>query len=301
VISAKLARRPKVSIGLPVYNGERYLDAAIASLLAQTFVDFELILCDNASTDETARICEKYAHQDARVRYFRESRNTGVIRNHNRTIELSVGEYFKWAAHDDVHLPRFLESCVATLESTPEAVLAFPRTRLIDENGNAIRDYPHPLDLSRPARIERFLQYVGASHILVEDYGLMRNSILKSTPLLGNYAWSDMVLFAELALYGTFVEVPEVLFYRREHLQRSMYAHKDAKSLTVSYDPKKNPRRIFPTWRIYRGHLETLKRAPLSVTERSALIVGLARRANWQRRRLVNEVLSALTISHGTP
>ena len=103
---------PRVSIGLPVYNGERYLRESIDSILAQTFQDFELVVCDNASTDETARICEEYAERDPRVRYFRNARNIGGINNANLTFERSRGDLFRWAAHDDVCAPVLLERCV---------------------------------------------------------------------------------------------------------------------------------------------------------------------------------------------
>ena len=128
-------RAPRVSIGLPVYNGERYLQQAIDSLLAQTFSDFELILLDNASTDGTRAICEAAAARDPRVRYLREPVNTGGIRNHNRTVELSRGEYFKWAAHDDIYAETFVEMCVAHLDSSPATVIAFTQSEFIDEHG----------------------------------------------------------------------------------------------------------------------------------------------------------------------
>ena len=101
---------PRVSLGFPVYNGERYLAAALDSLLGQTFRDLEVVICDNASTDRTAELCAAYAARDARVRYHRNPTNLGAAPNFNRTFELSRGEYFKWAAHDDVCAPTFSPS-----------------------------------------------------------------------------------------------------------------------------------------------------------------------------------------------
>ena len=111
-----------VSIGLPVYNGENYLSAAIESIAAQTFQDFELIISDNDSTDRTPEICRHYMMQDKRIRYFRNKRNLGAAPNYNRTYELSQGQYFKWTAHDDIICPDFLAKCVVALEAEPEAV-----------------------------------------------------------------------------------------------------------------------------------------------------------------------------------
>ncbi len=172
----------------------RYLRAALESLLAQTYADFELIISDNASTDGTGAICEEIAHRDGRVRYFRETRNTGSSRNHNRVIELARGRYFKWAAHDDLYDPRFVERCVGCLGADPGAVLCFSLTRFIDEQGRPLHEYAHPLKLNVEDRADRFLQYVFGNHVMVEDYGLVRLDVLRKTPLLGNYAWSDMVL-----------------------------------------------------------------------------------------------------------
>ena len=98
----------RISVAIPVYNGEKYLGAAIGSILAQTFHHFELIISDNASTDRTAAICREFAARDARIRYHRQPRNFGAAANFNRSHELATGEYFKWAAHDDLLEPEYL-------------------------------------------------------------------------------------------------------------------------------------------------------------------------------------------------
>lgn len=283
---------PRVSIGLPVYNGERYLRDAVESLLAQTFTDFELILLDNASTDGTERICMEFAARDSRVRYLREPVNTGGIRNHNRTVELARGEYFKWAAHDDNYAPTFVERCVQYLDSSPATVLAFCRTEFIDESGARLRAYEHPLDLERPDPGDRFLAYVFANHILVEDYGLMRTAVLRSTPLFGTFVWSDMVLFAELALRGPFHEIPEVLFFRRDHPQRAMRANKNARALGAWTAPRQAGGSVCPTWRVMRAHLATLRRLDLPTSLRLRLSAGVLRRAYWTGQ-LLSELRAA--------
>ena len=104
----KTADRPRVSIGLPVYNGENFLEFALDSILGQTFQDFELIISDNASTDATESICRRYAAKDSRIRYYRNPNNQGAAQNYNRVFALARGEYFKWAAHDDVCKPNYL-------------------------------------------------------------------------------------------------------------------------------------------------------------------------------------------------
>ena len=131
-------RTPVMSVGLPVYNGERYLAETIDSLLEQTFCDFELIICDNASTDRTSEIARAYAANDSRVRYTRNARNVGVAANYQRALELSHGKYFRWAAATIYPLLELLATCIAILDRDPSVVLAYPKTTLIDAEGRVI-------------------------------------------------------------------------------------------------------------------------------------------------------------------
>lgn len=123
----------RVSIGMPVYNGENFIEAALRSILAQTCREFELVVSDNASTDRTEDICRAYASLYPRIRYYRGDHNIGPARNANRTFLLSSGPYFKLAAHDDVLAPDFIEKCAGVLDRDPGVVLAYPLTMWIDE------------------------------------------------------------------------------------------------------------------------------------------------------------------------
>ena len=147
---------PRVSVGMPVYNGQRYVKAALDSVLAQTFRDFELFISDNASTDATEEICREYAARDPRIRYSRNDENIGSARNGNRTIQLATGEYFKSAHHDDLCAPEFLARCIEVLEQHPAAVLCYPQSRVIDEHGNLMSDPEDGLDLRAPDPVESF-------------------------------------------------------------------------------------------------------------------------------------------------
>lgn len=133
--------QPRLSIGLPVFNGDKFLNKAIDSLLAQTFEDFELIISDNASTDKTEEICRTYAEKDQRIRYYRNEKNIGCARNFNRVFKLSSAEYFKWAAHDDLHAPNFLMKCVEVLDQNPSVILCHSQVYIIDEYGKFLQNY----------------------------------------------------------------------------------------------------------------------------------------------------------------
>src|SRR6266567_2589360 len=136
---------PLLSIGLFVFNGERFLGETLDSILNQTFTDFELIISDNASTDRTAEISQAYARRDSRIRYYRGEKNMGPGWNVRRVYELATGKYFKWAAADDLMEPDLLRRCVEVLESDPECVVAYARTMQVDENGTFIANYVMPV------------------------------------------------------------------------------------------------------------------------------------------------------------
>ena len=140
-------KAPKLSIGLPVYNGERYLAETIDSLLAQSFTDYELIISDNASTDSTPAICRKYGEQDSRITYCRSETNRGAAWNFNNTVHQARGEYFKWAAHDDLYHPDFIKKCVHVLDTKYSVALCFSYTNFIDENGEDLGEHKFPIDV----------------------------------------------------------------------------------------------------------------------------------------------------------
>ena len=130
---------PRLTIGLPVYNSERYVAESIESLLGQSYTDFELVISDNASTDDTPNICERYAKQDPRIRYYRQPRNVGLAPNHNFCVEQARGELFKWAAGDDLYHRDLLLRCVEALDERPEAVLVHSYTAMIDGDSTCTR------------------------------------------------------------------------------------------------------------------------------------------------------------------
>ena len=215
--TTKSLHGPRVSVGLPVYNGERYIAETLDSILAQTFDDFEVIVCDNASRDRTEEICRVYAARDSRIRYVRNSTNLGAAKNYRLAFELSSGEYFRWANCDDLFAPTSLACCVEVLDREPSTVLVYPRTMLIDEHGQTIGEYEDGLHLQFSRASDRFVQLCLRLGLVNAIYGLIRADVLRKSALIGNFISADMALLAELTLYGKFWEIPDVLFYRRLH------------------------------------------------------------------------------------
>lgn len=280
---------PRVSVALPVFQGERYLEAAIDALLAQTFEDFELWICDNASTDRTREIAEAAAARDPRVRYHRNDENIGAAPNFNRAFELTSGELFKWAAHDDLHDPRFLEACVAALDANPRAVLAYPRTQIIDEDGAPVEVYDAGLPTGSADASERFLSLL-RGHKCFEVFGVFRRSAVERGGLIGGFAHGDGVLLARCALMGPFVEVPEPLFLARRHAAQSMRMIGDFQAYAVWFDPKHGGRMVFPQWRVHWEFAKAIARGPLSFAGRWRCLKGLSWWVGARRRILKGEV-----------
>ncbi len=277
-MSEAISSGPRISVGLPVRNGENYIQATIESILAQTFEDFELIISDNASTDKTAQICQDLARRDTRIVYVRSLENVGGAPNFNRTVTLARGEFFKWAAHDDTLAPTFLERCLEALETNPQAVLAHPWTQIIDAQSHWVKDYHYDgqLATASPKPSVRFGALIHPPHQCYQLFGLMRKSMLQQTPLHGSYGHADGVLLARLSLMGPFVEIPEHLFFARSHPEQTLYRfiwtqkRPDYRALTVWCDPRNAQRLITPKWTILREYWQAIAQANLSRGERRA-------------------------------
>jgi len=245
-------RQPKISVGMPVYNGEKYLDQALNSICNQDFDDFELIISDNASTDGTQKICKTYAAKDSRIRYFRNERNIGAAPNYRKVFELSRGEFFKWCAHDDLCHPSLLRRCVESFASAPPSVvLVYPRCELIDEFGNVLGQASDRVETRarRPyRRLGRVIRRVSYAYPI---WGLIRKEHLQKSSLTGSVCYWDDVLLAELSLFGEIWEIPEVLSQQRCHPGNSVAICSSEQSNDVSSDlnkANKKTRRALLEW-----------------------------------------------------
>ncbi|MFQ6163858.1 MULTISPECIES: glycosyltransferase family 2 protein [Sinorhizobium] len=227
----------RVSLGLPVYNGENFIAEAIQSLLDQDFEDFELIITDNASTDKTAKICQSFAERDTRIRYFRNRRNLGAGGNFNRAFMLSCGTYFKWCAHDDLISANFLTDTANALDEDADAVIAYPTLLGIDGCGAMTsyqeRDLPNMRNLPPASRFRILIAAHGCDAAM---FGLWRRSSLAQTSLHEPYYGSDCALLAEMALLGKFVSVPSAILYSRDHPTRSVNLHSSERLLWHNQD-----------------------------------------------------------------
>jgi glycosyltransferase involved in cell wall biosynthesis len=282
-----------LSIGLPVYNGERYIRYTLNSLLEQHFRDFELIIMDNASTDGTMMICQEYAARDPRIKYYRNTENIGAAQNFNRVFSLAKAKYFKWAASDDILSPEFLGKCIDVLEKTPEVLLCYSKVDRINSAGEVDGTYDYPMRVCDPAAHIRFSDLILINHFCIAVFGVIRHKVLADTPLIGRYVGSDRVLLAELGLKGQFFEIPEYLFHRRDHPHASGRMYEKYKRL-VWFDPALKDQINLLYWKVGLEYGRAILRVNLSATEKFRAFQKLGEWFISRRKPLLNDFKTAI-------
>ncbi len=300
----------RLSIGLPVYNGENFIREALDSILNQTFQDFELIISDNASTDKTEEICREYVARDSRIRYYRNTNNLGGSPNFNRTFELSRGEYFKWAAHDDILAPNFLEKCIQVLDENPGVVLCHSQVSIIDENRQFLKNYELHLHADSPKPHKRFHALM-AKHLCYPCFGVIRSSALKKTPLFGSYGAADAILLLRLGLLGKFYEIPEYLFFARSHAKHSLknlfpdylsFTQNNASftlnmlpdfgGYAVWFDSSNTGKILFPHWRIFWEYLRSAWMGKMNLYQRLCCHISIVTELKGTEPLLVKDIVN---------
>jgi glycosyltransferase involved in cell wall biosynthesis len=287
-ISRDEMKRPRVSVGLPVYNGQKFIESTLVSILSQDYEDFELIISDNASEDKTESICRRYAEMDSRIRYSRFHQNTGIVNNFNHVFKLSRGEYFKWAAYDDECQPTFLRRCVEVLESAPDSVaMVYPQAEWINEEGRAILTGLDRIG-SRDVRPHRRLARVLWALTFCDPFwGLIKSKFLRKTQLLGPFFGGDNVILCELAMLGEIWELDEILFRLRQHPSRTMDVYSTARARAEFYDSSA-ARKLFimPSWeRMVCEILKAVWRSPLHPAEKVKCSMVVPGVHYWRRFR----------------
>lgn len=289
---------PRVSIGMPVYNGAEWIRATIDSVLAQTYRDLELVISDNASTDATERICREYQQRDPRIRYFRNPSNVGVSGNFNKAFERSRGVFFKWSSCSDLIDPHFIERCVAVLEARPDVVLVFPHTRLFQgtvENGT---DYEEHLQLDIADPVARFEHYTAIARLNNIMHGVIRTDALRRTPLYRKFIAADYNMIAELLLYGRAVLLPDVLHFRRME-KETFTGTLSPGEMRILYDPQRPSQIRFQIWRRMRDYFGVVMRPPLPWRHRLRLLSFVVRQTAWKRADLQRDFGDSMALSLG--
>lgn len=284
---------PRLSIGVPVYNEERYIELCLRSILEQTYGDFEIIVCDNASTDRTCEIVQSLAQQDPRIVLHRAPRNLGASANFNWAVTLARGELFKWCAADDLMHPALLQSCIDGLDATPDAVLAFSGAVDIDAKGELIGeiyDNREPWRFDSPNVQTRVHELVCRNHSCIAVFGVIRRSALLKTKLIGSYTGSDRTLLLELGLQGKLIRTGDDLLLHREHERRSVRQFKELQERTVWFDTSAKGR-AFPAWRLTSEYLRAITVCGQPFSQKIRCFLEVARFLKWyQAGALLNDV-----------
>jgi len=290
---------PPITIGLPVYNGEKYLGESIRCLRDQTFGEFRLIISDNASTDSTEEIARSAALEDERVTYHRQQVNLGGPANYNFTLGQAEGDFFMWHAHDDLRDPRFLELAYGFMVTSPMTSVTFSRATAIGPDGEDLGALIRPDDLVHESAHRRLRAIIDAPRPELVLFGLMRRELLEQTGKHGTFKGGDRILVAEMAMLGDFHELSEVLFHNRDHPDRYTRISggpEAERKRREWWDPTRADGVIsMPRWRGFREYLGAIRRHPLSSSERmrcyAALFRGLFDNRMYFAKLLTRETL----------
>lgn len=212
--------KPKVCVGIPVFNQEKHLERSLENLLEQDYENLEFIICDNCSTDRSAEIYRPFVDRDSRFRLYQYPHNVGPVRNYFRAFEFAQSPYFMWKASDDRLDPSYIRRCVEILELDPDVALAYTYANFINDRGDVLFPKQDKFDLTADSPTERYLNLAGKLGFCDLFYGVYRSSILTQVlfdpgPCLG----FDHLLIVQIVFRGKCVQIPEYLFYRNVQKQ----------------------------------------------------------------------------------
>ena len=281
---------PLVSVGMPVYNGLPYLQESLESVLSQSFSDFELLISDNASTDDTWSVCQRFARDDSRISLFQNATNIGAAPNANGLFRHARGRYFKWAAADDLCDPTYLQRCVDILENRPDVTVCHAYPKFIDGEGAELPTRERSLNVEHESRTRRFARTVFCTRSCTAIFGVIRSRALHDTRLFGSFPSADLVLLTELAILGKIHEIPEQLFLKREHKNTSMAAYQDMRSRADWFS--RNPKgKACPRWRLLREHVRVINRHMRNPPQRGVSYLPLTDLVRRTWPKLIGEAM----------
>jgi glycosyltransferase involved in cell wall biosynthesis len=278
-----------VTIGMPAYNAERTIRAAVDGMLRQSFPDFELIISDNASTDGTWSIVEQYARRDNRIRALRQERNIGANANYSAVFRLARSRYFKWASSNDWCAPELLERCVGYLDEYPRTVLVAPRSRIFSDTPDVYTDYDADVAFDQDNAVDRFIQVASSLALNNVLNGVARTEVLRRTRLMEHYPEADIVLLGRIALEGRISLLNERMYYRRMSVD-SATALMDEDGQRRHLYPYPTTRSLFPAWRLAAGWVRAVLASDLRTSEKRRALDWVSRMIWWRRAQLWHDV-----------
>ncbi|MCB1876468.1 MAG: glycosyltransferase family 2 protein [Chromatiales bacterium] len=264
---------PLVSVGMPIFNEERFLRASLDALTEQDYVNIEIIISDNASTDHSETICRDYAERFAHVTYHRFAENKGPGPNFAHVLKQARGEFFMWASGHDLWAPNYLSSCVDALTRHEDAVLAFGTSKWIDENGVTLTKESGWTDTRGMDVVARYITVLwGNMHPIL---GLIRTAPLREVPFI-NMVGADLVILTRLALQGDFVHSPLTNWSRREFRNETTFTEKLSRYKNTSYRVvTARWEKLFPLARLPLALVRNVLSADLPITDKTLIMALL--------------------------
>ncbi|WP_372657339.1 glycosyltransferase family 2 protein [Hydrogenophaga sp.] len=285
---------PRVSIGMPIYNGEETIAASIESLLAQSLGDFELIVSDNASTDQSVAIVQRYQQQDSRIRLIRQAHNVGANGNFSAVVDAATGEYFKWTTCSDLCSPNFLQACVDVLDQRPDVVLAAPQTLLFEADPDVHKVYDGDIEVQDSSPARRFVQLIQRLQLNNAMNGVIRTQALRyKRPIIDHFLKADIVMVSCLALQGGFALVPQALFLRRMDPKTATSLMSPEDDIKHHY-PVMSWKALFPTWRLFWGWRQAVWQTPVPNQDKTEACRYLRKMCVWEWKEFVRDLVSGL-------
>ena len=196
---------PKVSIVLPCYNGAALLGQAIESCINQTFQDWELIIVNDCSTDNTLEVANAYAEKEERIRVYTNEKNSKLPATLNNGFRRATGEYWTWTSDDNILHPEMLESFVAYLDEHEDVGFVVSDSYIIDENYKIIGEKIVPDDLNSKMMLNN---YVGASFMYRKECAQAVGEYREDLFLVEDYEF-----FIRLSFHCKMGHVPQFLYY----------------------------------------------------------------------------------------
>lgn len=266
---------PLVSIGLPLFNEEGFIDSALESLRGQDYPNLEIVISDNASTDRTVAICERHAAQDPRIRIERAAINRGATWNFQHVRNQAKGAYFMWAAGHDLWSPNLVSECVALLERNERACVAFASCCWIGPYNEPLARGSGWTDTRGLGPVARLITiFWGNMHPIV---GLIRRSHLQHCPPLPNLVGGDLVLLSALALRGDFVHATQATWSRRDTRFEQDYGAKLQRYASTTTGIVRSPiARLFPLLELPIALVRVILRSELRAPDKLMLLATLA-------------------------
>jgi carbonic anhydrase/acetyltransferase-like protein (isoleucine patch superfamily)/MoaA/NifB/PqqE/SkfB family radical SAM enzyme/tetratricopeptide (TPR) repeat protein len=297
------AQPPLVTIGVPLYNEERFIAQTLDSLLGQDYQNWEMVISDDASSDRSGEICQEYARKDPRIRYLRNRNNLGCVRNCNRLAELANGDYFLWGFQHDLYESTYLSRCVGVMHRQPELALCYSRTALIDEDGKPLGLAPDVVEtqgLSSAAAFQKLLREMVSGNMI---FGLFRTDLLAQTSLFRNCLGHDLVLAGELSLKGGIAQIQEPLFHRRQN--RSQESPQAAHERWIRMLRADGPAAVAPYLFMIGEYLKVIRGSTLPTLEQEQLVLEVITRFGPQAQKetdpLIKDVMGRLQKNDQAP